>query len=243
MPSERTPVNTLEVRALEAGYGDIRVLRGIDLVVPDGAVVALLGANGAGKTTTLRALSGTIRGRGRIMLNGEDMSDLGPAERVRRGIAHVPQGRGTFVDFTVEENLTLGAYAIRSGRQIRSDMDTWFAAFPRLLERRHQRAGSLSGGEQQMLAIARALMTRPRLLLCDELSQGLAPVITQSLFALLAKLNTERHMAILLVEQNAALALRIAEQAYVLEHGEIAVQGSAASLAQDERIQRAYLGR
>jgi branched-chain amino acid transport system ATP-binding protein len=236
-------VNTLEVRALEAGYGDIRVLRGIDLVVPGGAIVALLGANGAGKTTTLRALSGTIRGRGGIMLDGDDVSALGPAERVRRGIAHVPQGRGTFVDFTVEENLTLGAYAIRSGRQIRSDIDTWFAAFPRLRERRRQRAGSLSGGEQQMLAIARALMTRPRLLLCDEPSQGLAPVVTQSLFSLLAKLNTERHMAILLVEQNAALALRIAEQAYVLEHGEIAVQGSAASLAQNERIQRAYLGR
>ena len=236
-------MNTLEVKSLEAGYGAIRVLRGIDLAVPDGAVVALLGANGAGKTTTLRALSGTIRGRGRIMLDGEDMSALGPAERVRRGIAHVPQGRGTFVDFTVEENLTLGAYAIRCGRQIRSDIDYWFSAFPRLLERRHQRAGSLSGGEQQMLAIARALMTRPRLLLCDELSQGLAPVITKSLFALLARLNAERQMAILLVEQNAALALRIAEQAYVLEHGEIAVQGSAAVLAQDARIQRAYLGR
>jgi branched-chain amino acid transport system ATP-binding protein len=236
-------VNTLEVQALEAGYGAIRVLRGIDLAVPDGAIVALLGANGAGKTTTLRALSGTVRGRGRITLDGEDMGALGPAERVRRGIAHVPQGRGTFVDFTVEENLTLGAYAIRSGQQIRSDIDYWFFAFPRLLERRHQRAGSLSGGEQQMLAIARALMTRPRLLLCDELSQGLAPVITKSLFALLARLNTERQMAILLVEQNAALALRIAEQAYVLEHGEIAVRGSAAALAQDERIQRAYLGR
>ncbi|HEY6432621.1 MAG TPA: ABC transporter ATP-binding protein [Acetobacteraceae bacterium] len=236
-------MNTLEVHALEAGYGDIRVLRGIDLAVPDGAVVALLGANGAGKTTTLRALSGTIRGRGRITLDGEDMSALGPAERVRRGIAHVPQGRGTFVDFTVEENLTLGAYAIRSGPQIRSDIDYWFSAFPRLLERRRQRAGSLSGGEQQMLAIARALMTRPRLLLCDELSQGLAPVITKSLFALLARLNAERQMAILLVEQNAALALRIAEHAYVLEHGEIAVQGSAAVLAQDARIQRAYLGR
>jgi len=236
-------VNTLEVQALEAGYGAIRVLRGIDFVVPDGAVVALLGANGAGKTTTLRALSGTIRGRGRITLDGEDMSALGPAERVRRGIAHVPQGRGTFVDFTIEENLTLGAYAIRSGQQIKSDIDYWFSVFPRLLERRHQRAGSLSGGEQQMLAIARALMTRPRLLLCDELSQGLAPVITKSLFALLAKLNAERHMAILLVEQNAALALRIAEQAYVLEHGEIAVRGSAAALAQDASIQRAYLGR
>ena len=236
-------MNTLEVQALEAGYGAIRVLRGIDFVVPDGAVVALLGANGAGKTTTLRALSGTIRGRGRITLDGEDMSALGPAERVRRGIAHVPQGRGTFVDFTIEENLTLGAYAIRSGQQIKSDIDYWFSVFPRLLERRHQRAGSLSGGEQQMLAIARALMTRPRLLLCDELSQGLAPVITKSLFALLAKLNAERHMAILLVEQNAALALRIAEQAYVLEHGEIAVRGSAAALAQDASIQRAYLGR
>jgi branched-chain amino acid transport system ATP-binding protein len=236
-------VNTLEVQALEAGYGAIRVLRGIDLAVPDGAVVALLGANGAGKTTTLRALSGTIRGRGRITLDGDDVSALGPAERVRRGIAHVPQGRGTFVDFTVEENLTLGAYAIRSGQQIRSDIDYWFDAFPRLLERRHQRAGSLSGGEQQMLAIARALMTRPRLLLCDELSQGLAPVITKSLFALLAQLNAERQMAILLVEQNATLALRIAEQAYVLEHGEIAVQGNAAALAQDASIQRAYLGR
>ncbi len=230
------------MRGLEAGYGSIRVLRGIDFSVAQGAIVALLGANGAGKTTTLRALSGTIPGRGVIELDGEDLSALRPAERVCRGLAHVPQGRGTFSNFTVEENLALGAYSVRARPQIKTDIDYWYSVFPKLQERRNQPAGSLSGGEQQMLAVARALMSRPRILMCDEPSLGLAPAVTKSLFSLLAKLNREQGMAILLVEQNAHLTLRIAQFVYVLEHGEITLQGSAQQLGDNPLIQRAYLG-
>jgi branched-chain amino acid transport system ATP-binding protein len=232
----------LQVRALRAGYGSIQVLHGIDFEVEDGAIVALLGANGAGKTTTLRALSGMIPGRGTITLDGKDVSAAGAADRARLGIAHVPQGRGTFVDFTVEENLALGAYTIRDRRAIQSALDYWYDVFPWLAERRRQQAGSLSGGEQQMLAIARALMTQPRILMCDEPSLGLAPTITQDLFALLARLNRERGMAILLVEQNARLTLEIAHRAYVIESGEIKLEGGAVELRDNPLIQRAYLG-
>ena len=232
----------LQVRALRAGYGSIQVLHGIDFEVEDGTIVALLGANGAGKTTTLRALSGMIPGRGRITLDGRDVSAIGAADRARLGIAHVPQGRGTFVDFTVEENLALGAYTIRDRRTIRNALDYWYGVFPWLAERRGQPAGSLSGGEQQMLAIARALMTQPRILMCDEPSLGLAPTITRDLFALLARLNKERGMAILLVEQNARLTLEIAHRAYVIESGEIKLAGGAAELRDNPMIQRAYLG-
>jgi branched-chain amino acid transport system ATP-binding protein len=233
---------TLQVHALRAGYGSIQVLHGIDFEVEDGAIVALLGANGAGKTTTLRALSGMIPGRGTITLDGKDVSAAGAADRARLGIAHVPQGRGTFVDFTVEENLALGAYTIRDRRAIQSALDYWYDVFPWLAERRRQQAGSLSGGEQQMLAIARALMTQPRILMCDEPSLGLAPTITQDLFALLARLNRERGMAILLVEQNARLTLEIAHRAYVIESGEIKLEGGAVELRDNPLIQRAYLG-
>jgi branched-chain amino acid transport system ATP-binding protein len=236
-------MNILQVRALAAGYGAIRVLHGLDFAVGKGAIVALLGANGAGKTTTLRALSGMIPGRGIVEFDGRDVSGISAAERVRLGIAHVPQGRGTFVDFTVEENLALGAYSVTSPRQIRDDMHRWYGTFPRLSERRKQLAGSLSGGEQQMLAIARALMARPRVLMCDEPSLGLAPAVTQELFALLGRLNRDEGMTILLVEQNANLTLRIAAHAYVLESGEIALQGSAGELRNNPLIQRAYLGR
>jgi branched-chain amino acid transport system ATP-binding protein len=236
-------MSLLNVRALEAGYGSIRILHGLSFAVEQGAIVALLGANGAGKTTTLRALSGMIRASGTVELAGLDLSGVPVAERVRRGIAHVPQGRGTFVNFTVEENLALGAYTVVSQQQIREDLERWYATFPRLSERRKQLAGSLSGGEQQMLAIARALMTRPRILLCDEPSLGLAPTLTQELFALLAKLNRNQGMTILLVEQNAHLTLRIAHHAYVLENGEIRLQGPAVSLANDPQVQRSYLGR
>ena len=204
--------------------------------------VALLGANGAGKTTTLRALSGMIPSRGQIELEGKDISTLSAAERTRLGIAHVPQGRGTFVDFTVEENLALGAYLVRDKQTIRSAIDHWYGIFPWLAARRDQPAGSLSGGEQQMLAIARALMAEPRILMCDEPSLGLAPAITQSLFALLERLNKERGMAILLVEQNARLTLKIAHRAYVIESGEIRLEGAAAELRDNPMIQRAYLG-
>jgi branched-chain amino acid transport system ATP-binding protein len=235
-------MTALQVRALHAGYGSIRVLHGIDFEVEDGEIVALLGANGAGKTTTLRALSGMIPGRGEIRLDGKDVSALSAAERARLGIAHVPQGRGTFVDFTVEENLALGAYTVTDKAAIRSRLDYWYGVFPWLTARRHQPAGSLSGGEQQMLAVARALMIEPRILMCDEPSLGLAPSITQDLFALLARLNSERRMAILLVEQNARLTLQIAHRAYVLESGEIRLSGGAAELRDNPLIQRAYLG-
>ena len=175
----------LQVRGLHAGYSSIRVLHGIDFEVEDGEIVALLGANGAGKTTTLRALSGMIPAQGAVALDGRDMIAFSAAERAQRGIAHIPQGRGTFVDFTVEENLALGAYRLRDKRTIRGALDYWYGVFPWLAERRAQPAGSLSGGEQQMLAVARALMIEPRILMCDEPSLGLAPAITQSLFALL----------------------------------------------------------
>ena len=171
------------------------------------------------------------------------MSRASPAARARLGIAQIPQGRGTFVDFTVEENLALGAYQIRSRQKVREDMQRWYGIFPRLAERRRQLAGSLSGGEQQMLAIARALMAQPRILMCDEPSLGLAPAVTRELFALLERLNRETGMAILLVEQNANLALRIAKRAYVLEHGEIALAGEASELRDNPLIRRAYLGR
>jgi branched-chain amino acid transport system ATP-binding protein len=235
-------MTTLSVRGLHAGYGSIRVLHGIDFSVEEGAIVALLGANGAGKTTTLRALSGMIESRGQVMLEGRDVGAMSAADRARLGIAHVPQGRGTFVDFTVEENLALGAYTMRDRAAIRSALDYWYGIFPWLAERRAQPAGSLSGGEQQMLAIARALMTRPRILMCDEPSLGLAPAITQELFALLARLNKEHRMAVLLVEQNARLTLKIAHRAYVLESGEIRLEGEAAELRDNPMIQRAYLG-
>ncbi len=232
----------LQVRDLHAGYGSIRVLHGIDFDVEQGEIVALLGANGAGKTTTLRALSGMIAARGSILLDGNDLVGLDAAARTQRGIAHIPQGRGTFTDFTVEENLALGAYRVRDARTIKRTLDEWYGIFPWLAARRAQPAGSLSGGEQQMLAVARALMAQPRILMCDEPSLGLAPAITQSLFALFERLNRERHMAILLVEQNARLTLKVAHRAYVIESGEIRLSGSAKALQDDPLIQRAYLG-
>jgi branched-chain amino acid transport system ATP-binding protein len=230
----------LEVKGLHAGYGPIEVLHGLDFTVGEGEIVVILGANGAGKTTTLRAISGTISRRGSVMFDGNDIHKASPDAVVRKGIAQVPQGRGTFTDLTVQDNLLAGAYT-RKG-DVKDDIDRWFGVFPRLAERREQKAGSLSGGEQQMLAIARALMSRPKLLLCDEPSLGLAPIITQELFHVLAKLNKETGTALLLVEQNANLALQIAQRAYVLETGRIAVSGDAATLLDDDAIKTAYLG-
>ena len=235
-------MTTLRVSDLRAGYGPIQVLHGIDFSVDDGTIVALLGANGAGKTTTLRSLAGMIPGHGHIELDGRAVATASAADRMRLGIAHVPQGRGTFVNFTVEENLALGAYTLRDRQKIGEALDYWHSVFPWLSERRKQPAGSLSGGEQQMLAIARALMVKPRILMCDEPSLGLAPTTTQELFALLARLNREQGMAILLVEQNARLTLQIAHRAYVLEGGEIKLEGLASQLRDDPMIQRAYLG-
>ena len=230
----------LEVSGLRAGYGPIEVLHGLDFAVGADEVVVMLGANGAGKTTTMRAVSGTIARRGTVRFDGEDIAHASADAIVNRGIALVPQGRGTFADLSVEDNLRVGGIT-RSG-SIGDDIDRWFDVFPRLRERRTQKAGSLSGGEQQMLAIARALMSRPRLLLCDEPSLGLAPIITQELFRMLDRLNKEEGTAILLVEQNANLAVDIAHRVYVLETGNIAASGDAAAMRDDESIRKAYLG-
>ena len=231
----------LEVEGLEAGYGPVEVLRGMSFTVDAGEVVVILGANGAGKTTTIRAISGMIGVRGKVAVDGHSVAGKAPEEIVRRGVAHVPQGRGTFVDLTVEENLRLGAFTRKDG-EVAADMDRWYGVFPRLRERRDQAAGSMSGGEQQMLAIARAAMSRPRLLLLDEPSLGLAPLVTQELFRRLKTMNEEDGLALLVVEQNANLALSIAERGYVLEAGTIVVSGSAAELQSDESVRKAYLG-
>ncbi len=231
----------LEATGLRAGYGPIEVLHGIDLTVDEGEVVVVLGANGAGKTTTMRAISGTIARRGRISLAGQDLTKSSADAAVRAGIAQVPQGRGTFVDLTVEDNLRAGAY-IRHDGDVDVDLERWFETFPRLRERRTQKAGSLSGGEQQMLAIARALMSRPKLLLCDEPSLGLAPIVVQGLFAVLKRLNEEEGTSVLLVEQNVALAMDIAHRAYVLETGRIVASGAADEIRNDDAVRKAYLG-
>ncbi|MCU0267340.1 MAG: ABC transporter ATP-binding protein [Acidimicrobiales bacterium] len=231
----------LDVRDLHAGYGPITVLRGIDLTVEDGEIVVVLGANGAGKTTLLRALSGMIAGKGSATVDGNSVLGRRPDQIVRLGVAHVPQGRGTITDLTVDENLQLGAYARKDG-EIEADKERWFELFPRLRERRTQTAGSMSGGEQQMLAIARALMARPRLLLLDEPSLGLAPLVTQEVFRSLAQVNAEQGTAVLVVEQNANLALDVGNRGYVLETGGIVAAGSAQQLQQDEAVRKAYLG-
>jgi branched-chain amino acid transport system ATP-binding protein len=231
----------LQVTDLEAGYGPVRVLRGLSFAVEVGETVVILGANGAGKTTTIRAVSGMIATKGSVVVDGKEVGGRKPDDIVRLGVAHVPQGRGTFVDLTVEENLRLGAYTRRDG-DIAADMGHWYEVFPRLHERRDQVAGGMSGGEQQMLAIARAAMSRPRLLLLDEPSLGLAPIVTQELFRRLQVLNQEHGTALLVVEQNANLALSIAERGYVLEAGMIVAQGTAAELQADESVRQAYLG-
>jgi branched-chain amino acid transport system ATP-binding protein len=231
----------LEVREVSGGYGPVQVLRGIDLTVEEGHVVVVLGANGAGKTTTLRAISGMIRARGEIVFAGQSVLGKRPEVVARRGIAHVPQGRGTFTELTVEDNLRLGANA-RRDNGIEADLNRWYEVFPPLGTRRRQEAGSMSGGEQQMLALARAMMARPRLLLLDEPSLGLAPLVTRELFARLGELNREEGLTILVVEQNANLALDIGHWGYVLETGRIVVQGSAETLHGDEAVRQAYLG-
>ena len=231
----------LTVTGLHAGYGPVEVLHGLDFTVGDGEVVVILGANGAGKTTTMRAVSGTIPHRATITFDGRDLSKASGDEVVSAGVALVPQGRGTFVDLTVEENLRVGAYT-RTDGDIASDMERWYDTFPRLKERRSQKAGGLSGGEAQMLAVARALMSRPRLLLCDEPSLGLAPLVTQELFRILQRLNKDEGTSILLVEQNANLAINIADRVFVLETGNFAATGDAAAMRDDESIRKAYLG-
>jgi branched-chain amino acid transport system ATP-binding protein len=231
----------LEVSGLCAGYGQVQVLRDVDFTVDDGEMVVLLGANGAGKTTTLRALCQMIDTWGSVRFDGEELVGKRTERVVRRGIGQVPQGRGTFPELTVEENLEAGAYTRKDRAGVRDDIDRWFSMFPRLQERRTQQAGSLSGGEQQMLAVARALMSRPRLLLLDEPSLGLAPLVIQGLFRQFAELNKEG-VTMFVVEQNANLALAVAHRAYVLEAGQIVLSGVADELKSDDSVRRAYLG-
>jgi branched-chain amino acid transport system ATP-binding protein len=230
----------LDVRGLHAGYGQSEVIHGVDFHVDDGEVVVILGANGAGKTTTLRALCQMVSTKGSIELAGESIAGRSTTEIVRKGVAHVPQGRGTLADLSVEDNLRVGAY-VRDD-EIQSDLDKYYAIFPRLDERRQQLAGSLSGGEQQMLAVARALMSRPKLLLLDEPSLGLAPLIVQDLFRRFSEINDAEGVTMLVVEQNANLALDIADRAYVLEAGEFAISGTAEDLRNDDAVRKAYLG-
>ena len=230
----------LNVRGLHAGYGQSEVIHGIDFEVDEGEVVVILGANGAGKTTTLRAICQMITTTGTIELAGQSIVGKSTTEVVRLGVAHVPQGRGTLADLSVEDNLRVGAY-VRND-DISGDIHKFYEIFPRLGERRHQLAGSLSGGEQQMLAVSRALMGRPKLLLLDEPSLGLAPLIVQDLFRRFGEINRDEGVTMLVVEQNANLALDIANRAYVLEAGEIAVSGTADELRDDDAVRKAYLG-
>jgi branched-chain amino acid transport system ATP-binding protein len=230
----------LAVEGLAAGYGPVQVLHGLDFTVGDGEIVVILGANGAGKTTTMRALSGMIARHGSIRFGGTEISHMRPDAILRAGIAQVPQGRGTFTDLTVHDNMLAGAYTLKGS--IDDDLDRWYGLFPRLRERRDQKAGSLSGGEQQMLAVARAMMNRPKLLLCDEPSLGLAPMITKELFRVLGSLRDEHSMSLLIVEQNAGMSLAIADRAYVLETGSIVATGTGDELLADDRIKEAYLG-
>jgi branched-chain amino acid transport system ATP-binding protein len=232
----------LEARELCAFYGPTQVLFGLGLEVDDGGITTLLGANGAGKTTTLRSLSGMCRTSGEIRFGGKSINGRATEDIVRLGIAHVPQGRGTFSRQTVEENLQIGAMT-RSGRAaIAADVERVYGYFPRLKERRTQQAGTLSGGEQQMLAVGRAMMLRPRLMLLDEPSFGLAPLIVEELFGILRTLNRTEKVSMLLVEQNASLALDLADHAYLIETGRLVMEGPAQQLRDDENIRKAYLG-
>ena len=232
----------LRLEDLRAAYGPVEALKGVSLEVGEGELVTLIGANGAGKTTTLKAISGVLRStRGRITFGGADIRRLSPGEILKRGIAHCPEGRRVFPYMTVRENLDMGAYVRSDAGAVRDDLDRVFALFPILRERLAQVAGTLSGGEQQMLAIGRALMSRPRLILFDEPSLGLAPTIIQRVFETIAEIRG-RGTTVLMVEQNAHLALKIADRGYVLETGTIALHGKAAELAENEHVRRAYLG-
>ncbi|MEC7115379.1 MAG: ABC transporter ATP-binding protein [Actinomycetota bacterium] len=231
----------LKAESLTASYGQIEGLHGINFEVFDNEIAVILGANGAGKTTTIRALSGMVETTGIITFKRENISQLESDAIVRKGVAHVPQGRGTFPELTVEDNLRVGAF-IRSDNEVQNDIQNCYDTYPVLFERRTQTAGSLSGGEQQMLAVSRALMSRPQLLLLDEPSLGLAPQIVEALFERFLTMNKDHGTTMLIVEQNAQLALGMADRGYVLEAGEIVLEGSAESLINDEAVIRAYLG-
>jgi branched-chain amino acid transport system ATP-binding protein len=234
-------VALLELRDVEARYGAVQALHGVSLEVGEGEVVAVLGGNGAGKTTTLRAVSGLVEHSGQILFDGALITRASPERVARLGIAHVPEGRGIFRELSVWDNLRLGAYMRRNG-SLRADYDRMRGYFPWLEDRRDQQAGTLSGGEQQMLALARALMARPRLLLLDEPSLGLAPIVVAEIFRIVGELNEKDGLTVLVVEQNARIALRSAARAYVLEVGRVALEGAAAELARNESVRKSYLG-
>ncbi len=230
----------LTLRAVKAFYGQSEVLHGIDVAVEEGGMTVLLGANGAGKTTTLRAICGIVRSEGEILFAGKRLNGRSTEEIAALGVAHVPEGRGTFIGLTVEENLRLGAYT-RAGRPD-ANMQRMYGYFPILAARRRQQAGALSGGEQQMLAIARALMMAPRLLVLDEPSFGLAPRLVEDIFAIVERIRRDEQVSVLLVEQNASLALELADHAYLIETGYVVASGTAKKLADDPQIRRSYLG-
>jgi len=233
----------LEIENLEVGYGSIKALHGISLRVPQGSIVTLIGANGAGKSTTLRAISGLIRARGGVVkYDGEDITNLPAHKIVAKGLCHVPEGRMVFSNLTVEENLRMGAYLRNDKAGIAEDMEFGFQMFPRLKERIHQAAGTMSGGEQQMLAIARAIMSKPRCLMLDEPSLGIAPMLVRSIFEQIVAINKERGITILLVEQNANLALAISQHGYVLETGKVLLEDTSEALRKNPQVREAYLG-
>lgn len=233
----------LEVSNLQVAYGSINALHGVTLNVPEGAIVTLIGANGAGKSTTLRAISGLIKTRGgHVKYAGEDITNEAPHQIVSRGLCHVPEGRMVFANLSVEENLRMGAYLRKDKAGIAEDIEFSFAMFPRLKERIKQAAGTLSGGEQQMLAIARAIMSKPRCLMLDEPSLGIAPMLVRAIFEQIVAINKERKITILLVEQNANLALSISDYGYVLETGRVILENTAAALREDPKVRAAYLG-
>jgi branched-chain amino acid transport system ATP-binding protein len=232
----------LELEDVRAGYGPTSVLHGVSLSVPEGAVVSLLGANGAGKTTTLRAITGGVHWTGDIRCAGQSLRRMHTEDVVRRGIAHVPEGRGILTELTVEENLKLGSHLRGNGPAVRKDYERVFEYFPVLQERRRLSASTLSGGEQQMLALARALLMKPKLMLLDEPSLGLAPLVVKAIFEIIRAINQADGVAVLLVEQNARLALETSSHAYVLEVGRIAVQGASDELKGNESVRRSYLG-
>ena len=232
----------LEARNLRAGYGQTQVLHGMDFAIEKGSITALLGANGAGKTTTLRALCAMVKTGGEIRFEGSRIDGRATEDIVRLGVAHVPDGRGTFLNLTAEENLRLGAYTRRDRGAVDADLERVLGYFPVLRERRTQQAGTLSGGEQQMLAVSRALMLRPRLMLLDEPSFGLAPLLVRELFSILRSIREREGVSMMIVEQNAALALELADQAYLIETGRIVLQGSSRELKSNDAVRRSYLG-
>jgi branched-chain amino acid transport system ATP-binding protein len=234
--------NMLEVKGLKAYYGPSQALHGIDFALAKGGITTLLGANGAGKTTTLRAICGMVRTEGSVAVDGQPVTGKATETIVRLGVGHVPEGRGTFTALSVEENLRVAAYTRSDKAAAARDLEMVFTYFPRLKERMTQQAGTLSGGEQQMLAIARALMLGPRLMLLDEPSFGLAPLIVQEIFRIMRRINQESKVSMLLVEQNAALALELAENAYVLETGRVVMSGTSADVRSNEQIRKSYLG-